>query len=52
MWSVGELVRQVLAWEVQLLMQVGPPFGAIGDVVDNATICNEFSGAALTRTAL
>ena len=32
--------------EVELLVQVCPPFGAIGHIVDNALVSDKFSGAA------
>jgi hypothetical protein len=34
MGCIGEFARQVLPGEVQLLMQVCPPFGAIGHIID------------------
>lgn len=51
MGSVGELRGQVLACEMKLLMQPGPPFGAIGDIVDDAGAGNVHAGAALAGVA-
>jgi hypothetical protein len=48
---VGEFAGEVLRGEVQLLVQVAAPFGAIGHIVDKATVGDPFAGAALTRVA-
>jgi len=47
MRRLGEFTRQVLPWKVQLLMQVGAPFGAICHIIDNAPVGNVFPRAAL-----
>ena len=47
MWSLGEFTRQVLPWKVQLLMQISPPFGAIGHIINDAPVGNEFPCPAL-----
>ena len=44
---VGEFAGQVLPGEVKILMQVQPPFGAIGHIVDDAFVRDKFSGAVL-----
>jgi len=48
MRRVGEFARQILAGEVEVLVQVQPPFGAIGHIVDDAVVRDKFSGAALS----
>ena len=45
---VGEFGGQVLPGEVKILMQIQPPFGAIGHIVDDALVRDKFPGAVLT----
>jgi len=47
MRRVGQFGGQVLPGEVEVLVQVQPPFGAIGHIVDDAVVRDKFSGAAL-----
>ena len=44
---VGQFAGQVLPGEVEILMQVQPPFRAIGHIVDDSLIRDKFPGAAL-----
>ena len=48
---IGEFFRQVLSRKMQILMQPGPPFGAIGDIIHNSIQRNIYARAALARTA-
>lgn len=48
---VGEFAREVLRGEVQLLVQIGMPFGAIGDIINDAFVRDKLSCAALARIA-
>ena len=43
MRRIGKLTRQILPGEMQILMEVEPPFGAIGHIVDYASVGNEFA---------
>jgi len=52
MRSIGEFTRQILTCEMQLLMQVHSPFGAIGHIINDAVIGDKFSCAAFTGVAL
>ena len=51
MWRVGEFAGQVLTGEMKILVHVQPPFWAIGDIVDDAFVSNEFACAAFTCVA-
>jgi hypothetical protein len=51
MWCIGEFARQILAGEMQILVQIQPPLGAISHIVYDAFIGNVFPGAALTHVA-
>lgn len=51
MGCVREFAGQVLTGEVQLFVQVSSPFGAIGHIVNNTFISNEFACAALACIA-
>jgi len=51
MGSFGEFTRQVLAWKVQLLVQVGPPFGTVCDIINDAVTGDQLSCAALSCAA-
>ena len=51
MWCFREFARQVLSRKVQLFVQIAPPVRAIGDVVHDTVIGDQFSGAALSRAA-
>jgi len=51
MRGFGEFAGQVLAGKMQLFVQVGAPFGAVGHIVNKALICNEFSCSALAGAA-
>lgn len=51
MRGFGELTRQVLTWEVQLLVQVHPPLGTIGHVINDAMVSDKFSCPALACVA-
>jgi hypothetical protein len=42
MGCIGEFARQVLPGEVQLFVHVTPPVGAVGYIVDNAIVSDEF----------
>lgn len=46
MRRIGEFAGQVLAWEVQVFVQVEPPLGAVGHIVDKAFKGDKFSRAA------
>ena len=46
MRCVGQFAGQILPGEVQILVQVRPPFGAIGHIVHDAVVRDKFSGAA------
>jgi hypothetical protein len=46
MRCVGEFAGQVLTSEVQLFVQVSPPFGTIGHVIDDAMEGDQLTGAA------
>jgi len=48
---IGEFAGQVLAGEVQQLVQAGPPLGAISNVVDNSPAGNESARTPLAGVA-
>ena len=48
---VGEFAGQVLPGEVEILVHVEPPLRAIGHIVDDAFVGDEFSGAAFAVLA-
>jgi hypothetical protein len=52
MGGIGKFTCQVLPCKMQLLMQIGPPLGAIRHIVNDALVSNKFSRATLTSTAL
>ena len=51
MRRVGELAGQILRGEVQLLVQIRSPFGAIGHIIDDAFVGDKLSCAALACVA-
>ena len=52
MRSFGKFTRQILTRKVQLLVQVTTPFGAIGHIINDASMRDKLSGAALTCIAV
>jgi hypothetical protein len=48
---VGEFAGQILTGEMQVLVHLQPPFGAIGHIVDETFVGNKFARTALTRVA-
>ena len=48
---VGEFAGEVLRGEVELLVQIGTPLGAIGDIINDAFVGDKLSCAALARIA-
>lgn len=48
---VGEFTCQILTGEVQILMQIEPPFRAIGHIVDDAFVRDKFPRAAFSVLA-
>lgn len=46
MRGIRKFIGQVLPRKVQLLMQIGPPFGTIRHIIYNALIGDKFSRAA------
>ena len=42
MRRIREFAGQILAREVELLVQVRPPFGTIGHIINNAVIGDQF----------
>ena len=48
---VEEFAGQVLRGEVEILVQVAAPFGAIGDIINDAFVGDKLSCAALARVA-
>ena len=52
MRSIGQLTCQILPRKVQLLVQIRTPFGAIGHIIDDAVIGDQFPCAALAGAAL
>ena len=47
MRRVREYTRQIQTREVEILVQIQPPFGAIGHVIDDAIVCNKLAGPAV-----
>ncbi len=43
MRRIGKLTRQILPGEVQMLVKIEAPSGAIGHIVDDAFVGNEFA---------
>jgi len=52
MWRFGDLPRQILAGEVQLLVQAGAPLRAIGDIVNHAGMRHIAARASLSGVSL
>ena len=48
MRRIGEFAGQILPGEVQILVQIQPPLGAIGHIIDDTFVGNVLSGAAFT----
>lgn len=48
---IGQFRCQVLAGEVQPLVHIQPPFGAIADVIHDAIVSDKFMSAALACVA-
>lgn len=51
MRRIGKLGGQILPGEVELFMQVGAPFGAIGYIINYSAEGNQFASAAFARAA-
>ena len=51
MRRVREYTRQIQTREVEILVQIQPPFGAIGHVIDDASVGNILTGASVASIA-
>ena len=52
MRRVRQFTRQILARKMQLFVKISSPFGAIGHVINDAVIGDEFPCAAFARVTL
>lgn len=51
MRRLGQLGSEVLPGKVKLFMQIGPPFGTVGHIVNDSVVSDQLGGAALSGPA-
>lgn len=49
--GLGQFGREILPGEVELFVEIRPPFGAIGYVINDSVVGDQLPGTALTIAA-